>query len=1815
MIGKSGLPISKSEKISLIAELLEKELEGSPSDYIDRRDSAFVNDIAIIGMSARFPGANNVNDLWDNIQKGVHSVTEVPSDRWDHQVYYNPDPNKPNCSNSKWGGFVNDVDKFDPLFFKVSPAEAKLMDPQHRLFLEECWHALEDSGYAGNSLANKKCGVYVGVAGNEYTQLMSGNDIYRNNIYSSDIYSGSRVHVLLGNTHSMMAARIAYMLDLKGPTVCIDTACSSSLVAIHLACKSLQEHDTDMMLAGGVSLYLTEVPFLALSEAGLFSPTGKCRSFDNAADGMVVGEGVGVVVLKLIDKAVEDGDHIYGVIKGSAINHDGKTNGITAPSVRSQSALEIEVYDKCGINPETITMVEAMGAGSKHGDSIEVEALNRSFKTYTQKNQYCAIGSVKSNIGHTSVASGVAGLIKTLLSMKNGMIPPTLHVNEDNEQIDFTQSPFYISKNLHEWKHDDNHPKRAAISSFGLTGTNCHMIVEEYIPRTTANISPESGTHLFVLSAKNKERLNTYVKNMLDFLRRSNTATTSDENDSQNGVKLDDIVYTLQVGREAMEERLAILAGNKDELIEKLSTYLNSNNNVDGIYTGSSKDNRQRTNLLEHDEDVNELIEKWISKKKYSGIAEFWVSGMDMNWELLYNGTNLNRVSLPTYPFSRDRYWIIDSDKKQYETDQTEDIAESHIAESIESIEEKLINIWSDVLGVTEIDIHDNFIDLGGHSLLAARVTARVNEIFQTELYIDSLFESPTLKDLANKIKAASKRDQMKMPPIVPVSRDQMLPLSYTQWQIWMAEIGSEGRGYLNVPVCFKVKGPIDAIILEKSLNEIIRRHEILRTTYDVVDGEPAQFISPFTPMKLPIIDLQEYSEEEKLLEAARIDEQTVNKPFDLNNDLMLRVNLVKLGDDEYELNMVLCHLAFDIVSMVIFLSELVELYNCFSKGELSTLQELPIQYADYAHIYHNWYKGDVFENEVEYWNNRLEGIQPMSLSTDRPHPPIWVGKSGNGKIHNFIIDIDNPQIITSFLQSNGVSMFMLLYSTLAIMLTRYSGEKLAYFGCANAHRNTSEIERSLGYFVTMVQLHVNWSGDLTILELINKVRESVLEAFTQEDPPIVKLIEYGIPLPNIVVEFIDFKGMGLYNISLDENITATVKPRTSTFMNFDLAFSLQPTETEIIGRIDYSVELFDEDRIDRMAKHMQVLINAIVKNPQQKISELPLITDEECNQLLEEWNKTDVTYPSDKCLHQLFEDQVERTPEAVAVSLNSNDITYGELNIRANQIAHYLQSMGVRPDTLVGICMDHSIDMIISILGILKAGGAYVPLDPGYPKKRLALICDDSNLSTIISKKELLDRLPDSVQKVCIDADYVEIASFSTENPTSSVNPDNLVYVIYTSGSTGKPKGVCDEHRSIVSMLSWAKEEYTEDQLAGVLASTPISCDSSTFELFVPLSWGHKVILTDSPLNLSNSIARSDITLINTTPSIINRLLQTEDIPASVSVINLFGESFDNPLVQKLYQLDNIQKVYNVYGHPEVSSFSIVAPMNNDTDSELIGRPIGNIKTYILDENMNIVPIGVDGELYIGGIGLSRGYINATELQQSKFVINPFINESSELMFKTGDCARYLVNGDIKYRGNLDRYVKFRGYNVDLREIEVLLTQYTDVSEAFVTVRESNQGERNIIAYIVAIQGVSPAIDNLLDYLRENLPDYMIPSAIEIIKELPLTSTFEIDQDALPLPEAWCEATEDDHVAPRDDIEEKVIRIWEEFLTKRPLGITDNFLELSGSASFGQAAIMCARITEHFGVVMNPTLISENPTAAQMAEYIKIEQKKESTA
>jgi len=1044
-------------------------------------------------------------------------------------------------------------------------------------------------------------------------------------------------------------------------------------------------------------------------------------------------------------------------------------------------------------------------------------------------------------------------------------------------------------------------------------------------------------------------------------------------------------------------------------------------------------------------------------------------------------------------------------------------------------------------------------------------------------------------------------------PPMRPVSREEELPLSFAQERLWFLDQLGPGNTAYGIPVAYRLQGSLDVAALEWSLNEIVRRHEVPRTTFAVVDGRPVQVIAPEMRLTLPVEDLRGLPEAEQEAEVERWATEEAQHPFDLAQGPLLRAALLRLDEEEHVLLLTMHHIVSDGWSMGVFNRELAALYEAFSAGKPSPLPELPLQYADFVVWQREWLQGEVLEEQVAYWRQHLGNDLPvLELPIDRPRP---VAQSFRGAHRSFVLSGDLTESLKALSRREGVTLFVTLLAAFKTLLYRYTGQEDTIVGSPIAGRNRSEIEGLIGFFVNTLVLRTDLSGAPTFRELLGRVREVTLEAHAHQDLPFEKLVEVLQPERDLSHNPLFQVMFAFQNAPMEALVLPglTVVPLEveSKAAQFDVTLSMEETGQGLKGVVEYNTDLFDGVTIERMIGHFETLLEGVVVNPEQRLWELPLLTEAEHHRLLVEWNDTRAEYPQDKCIHQLFEEQVERTPGAVAVVFEGEQLTYAELNRQANQLAHYLQKLGVETEVLAGICVERSLEMVVGLLGILKAGGAYVPLDPAYPKERLAFMLEDTQAPVLLTQERLVEGLPEhEARVVCLDADWEAIAGESTENPDSGVTVDNLAYVIYTSGSTGRPKGVLLAHRGL-SIVSGAQiRTFGLGPGDRVLQFASLSFDAATFEIFMALRVGVTLCLgTQESLlpgpTLIEMLQDLGVTIVTLTPSALASL-PIEGLP-DLHTITVAGEACSADLVARWAEG---RRFFNLYGPTEATIWTTAAECVDGSHKPPIGHPVDNTEIYLLDTYLHPVPVGVPGELHIGGVGLARGYLNRPGLTAQKFIPNPFSDRPGARLYKTGDLARYLPDGNIEFLGRIDHQVKIRGFRIELGEIEAVLGQYPAVRETVVLAREDTPGDKRLVAYVVPRDEQIPVISELRRFLKEKLPDYMVPSTFVTLDVLPLTPNGKVDRRALPAPDAAGLERETVFVAPRTPIEEELAQMWRDILGIEQVGIHDSFFDLGGHSLLATQVV--SRVREVYHVEMPVRSLFEAATVANLATTVE---------
>ncbi|MEM9004048.1 MAG: amino acid adenylation domain-containing protein [Cyanobacteria bacterium P01_F01_bin.86] len=1157
---------------------------------------------------------------------------------------------------------------------------------------------------------------------------------------------------------------------------------------------------------------------------------------------------------------------------------------------------------------------------------------------------------------------------------------------------------------------------------------------------------------------------------------------------------------------------------------------------------------------------------------------------------------------------------------------------ETSFAAPRDSIERAIAEAWTQVLGTGQISIHDNFFELGGHSLIATQIITRIETKFGVKLSLRNLFETPTIAELAIAAKAALEvAPKYKLPPIQKSFQSTHLPLSFAQNRLVFLQKLQPISPFYNIAISIHLQGVLKVEALEQSLNEILRRHDSLRTHF-LDEGEHTYVIvKSFTDFTLPIVDLSELSSAEQEIQKQHLALEAACQPFNLSTDQLLRIKLLQLSEIEHLMLLTMHHSIADGWSINVFMRELVALYQAFATHATPSLPELPIQYIDFAIWQNQHLQEDFLAAELAYWKGKLADAPPLlQLTTDKPRPSVQTF-TGNAQL--FTLPKPLVEALRALSQQSGATLFMTLLAAFKVLLYRYTNVVDILIGVPIANRGQIDVESLIGYFVNTLVLRTDLGGNPSFQELLVRVREVALEAYAHQSLPFEKLLE-ELKLERSLGHSPLFQVMFSFEDTLElhfetSDLIFDLSPIDTNTSKFDLSLNLVEMDDGLMGRLEYNTDLFEPDTITRLIGNFRTLLEGIAKEPSKLLSELPLLTQAE-QQRLFDYNNTHIDFPNTRSVHELFESQVAQTPDATAVVFGNQRLTYRELNQRSNQLAHYLQSLEVGPDILVGICLERSLEMVIGLLAILKAGSAYVPLDPAYPLDHLAFVLSDSQAKVLLTQQSLLATLPShQAEIICLDADYELFSQASQANPVSRTNPESLAYVIYTSGSTGRPKGVMALHQGLLNLVFWHQSSFnvTASDCATQLAGTAF--DASVWEIYPYLTTGATLHLIDkailqSPKLLQDWLITQDIT-VTFVPTPLAEILLSLSWPEQLALrIMLVGGD-------KLHQYPPATipfQVVNNYGPTEntvVTTSGVVNSANLEIGrSPSIGKPVANVQVYILDSYFQPVPIGVPGEMYVGGASLTRGYLNRPELTTERFIsdcsgTHLSLSPSSRL-YKTGDWARYLSDGNIEFLGRLDDQVKIRGFRIELGEIEATLAKHPAVKEVIVITRVESGKEQYLVAYVAvaddqfgSLSAQVKAIEHeLRHFLKTKLPEYMVPSAFVVLDAFPLTPNGKVDRRALPEPDRQS-GLEAIYVAPETSIEQDIAAIWRELLQLESVGAHDNFFTLGGHSLL--LAKLQIALNESFHQELSIVDLFQYPTIRLLAAHIDQAQNTESLA
>jgi len=2043
--------------------------------------------VAIIGMAGRFPQAKNLAEFWQNLRTGRECVSFFRDD----EVRWLPIENPPRLDDPafvKARAVLERPEWFDAAFFGLNPREAAVTDPQHRVFLECAWEALENAGCNPDTFPGA-IGVFAGASMNSYlfTNLLTNPGLVGNLGFFP---------TLIANSNDFVPTRVSYKLNLRGPSINVQTACSTSLVAVCLAAQNLLSYRCDVALAGGVSITFPAQRGQHHVAGGILSDDGHCRAFAAGATGTVLGDGAGVVVLKRLSEAVAAGDHICAVIRGTAMNNDGAVKiGYTAPSSDGQAEAIALAHAEAGFAPESVSYIEAHGTGTPLGDPIEVEGLKKAFGLQGERGQFCGLGSVKTNIGHLDITAGVAGLIKTVLALEAGELPPSLHFDQPNPKIDFAHSPFYVVNTARPWTRGAT-PRRAGVSSFGIGGTNAHVALEEAPPAAAA--VPGRTRELLVLSARSPAALDAATANLADHLA------------AHPALPLADVAATLQTGRKAFAHRRAVVADDRTDAIRRLRDAAGGHtgraaetappvaflfpgqgvqhaNMARGLYQAepvfrqcvdeccrllaprlgldlrsllfpaaaphatavprldetsitqpalfvieyalarlwqhwgvkpaalaghslgeyvaaclagvfSLEDalllvatraalmqaqsrgamlavrlpesetaalvtgpvvlaavNAPELCVLSGPVDAIAALEQalaargigakrlatshafhspmmaavvapfvdairsirlhapqipclsnvtgtWLTAEQATApsywathllqpvrfadnvatllrdvqpvllevgpgqalttlvrqhpaasgatalsslgraaeksddaraaataLGRLWIAGAPVDWAT-WQGAGRRRVPLPTYPFERQRHWIepgahegqIKKEAGRIETPATEAAGVEQSVESVaspapssllpapSSLRSRLAALFQDLSGhdFTGANAARSFHELGLDSLLLTQASFALHERFGAQVTMRQLNENfATLEKLAAHLEnagAPAATTRAASPAALPpaADADEWVPLTPAQREIWYAsQMGPVMSAAYNESCTLHLRGPLDETALRGALDDLSRRHDSLRSTF-AADGSQ-QRIAPQAAPDFAVVDLTAGPAAEIATRLETGLKDAIRENFDLVNGPLWRVRALRTAPDHHALVIVVHHIICDGWSQAVIGHELAELYSARCGGRASTLPA-PARFSDYA-------REEARRSETadqvdgDYWAGRFaDGVPVLELPADRPRPATRTYAASH---HHRRLRPETAAAIRRLAGLSEATTFTVLLAGFTTLLHRLSGQDDLVVGVPAAPQVLTGLKSLVGHCVNLLPIRSQLAAGQDFAGFLQATRRTTLDGFEHWRHPFASLLRRlnlardpnRVPLTNVTFNVSRLRG------ALDfAGLTVEAASNPKGFVNFDINFNVTETDHDFVVDCNYSTELFDDDTIERALDRYELLLGAAAADATRPVHRLPFVTPEERQKILVEWNATEKAYPRDQCLHELFEEQAARTPDATALVWGTQRWSYRQLDERANRLAHHLRRLGVGRETPVGIHAARTPDTVAALFAVLKAGGAYVPLDPAYPAERVKYMLEDARAGVLITDRTRAGAPPDFPGGVTVDLTY-DAEAILRESPAKPVChplPGNLAYVIYTSGSTGRPKGVAIEHRSAVSLAYWGRDTFSPEELAGVLAGTSFSFDLSIFEIFVTLAWGGTAHLAENALALGSLPTRREITLINTVPSVAAELLRLDLIPASVRTVFTAGEALPDSLADRLLALPHMRHVYEGYGPTEDTTYSSWGPRQPGVRSNL-GRPFPNTRFYLLDRNLELVPPGLPGEVCIAGEGLARGYLHQPELTQRKFIRNPHDPAPAARLYRTGDLARQRPdNGLLEFVGRVDHQVKIRGFRVELGEIEAVLGRHPRIRHCAVLIHEPSPGDKRIAAYFTTTGGELDAAE-LRQHLARELPEYMVPSALIPVAQFAFTPNGKIDRRALPAPA-------DAGAAPavldpsRSVTEEILAEIWCDVLRLPQVGRQDNFFELGGHSLLVTQAL--ARVQQAFEIELPLRLAFEAPTIAGLAVHIE---------
>lgn len=1667
--------LEQVKKATLDPQIAAKLLKGISSNGVSNN-----TDIAVIGLEAKFSNAENKEAFWELLIDNKQSIRPIPDGRYHDVKAAFPESEKKDYFEA---GYLDEIDKFDNTLFRLSPQESKMMNPKQRIFLETAYSALEDAGYSGQRVHGSKTGVFVGVD-------HSGDCKYS---YISAIKEADFL-ATVGNSTSILASRISYILNLKGPSMVIDTACSSSLVSIFTACTALNNHDCDLAIAGGINIF--EMPLNDQMLMDIEIQDTKFRVFDEYSKGTAWGEGAGAVILKPLSQALKDHDQIYAVIKGNAINNDGSSNGITAPDQQAQTDLIINAWKKANIDPEQVSYIETHGTGTLLGDPIEIKGITRAFRKYSQSSQFCGIGTIKPNIGHCVGASGIASFIKVVLAIKNRKIPATINFESPNPYINFINSPIYIVNKNKIW---DNKKIVAGISSFGFSGTNCHLVLEEAPKNSLTQYSEERMTDdILALSAYSEESLKTLIQNYYYFLVEN------------KDISVYDFAYSNNVGRNQWKVRKAFWFTCRKDLLDQLK---------------ASIENKQ-------------------IKTVFNQIAQDFEAGQGLNWNNHYYKKSVHMISLPTYPFKRYRYWH--NMNTQNLIDDGEITLMGKVSGNYTVLEKRVGQIWAETLGYSSIGVNEDFYNQGGDSILASKLVNQINAHLSYHLTIRELFSHPTISLLAQFLERSDRTEgeQIEKALIQPFYN-----VSESQLGIFLAQESHKLSTAYNLPLALQLKGKVDTLQLERAINHVIERHEILRTNFYIVNDKVMQSVQ--IQKQLHLVEQScKYSELPGLY-------HNFIRVFDLAEDVLIRAEFYHISDKEDDENVLFLdvhHIVADGLSMAILQKEILSLY------EGQSLPNLSIQYKDYSQWLSRKSETTEYKVSEHYWKEKLkEGENVAAL----PFVGEKSAKEAYGKAE-FTLNKKDYQNIQEICRKYKITTFSYFVSALNLVLHKYSGENTFSVGTSLHGRISAQLEDMIGMFVNTVPIINQVSRQSTCAEFLTHVNKTIKDVYENQQYPYEKIRQLnsdtlGKELFEIMIAF---QEKNYSSISLG-NMTVSPTSMGNEESKYPLTIYVFPFEDHYQVDIHYQTKKVSDEEVRIFISNLEIALQKMVSQAETSISQLSLMTEGQISEL-SKLNEEVSAQPSSTVLDR-FLHQVENNADKTAIVSEGVRFTYRNLDLLSNTIAQRLTKSAIQSQDIVGILLSANVKVIISILGILKVGAVFLPLDKESPIKRNLSILEDASAKAVILDDclELEDNFKRAILKL---EDKVEQSDHFERIKTSA---ESSIYIIYTSGTTGKPKGVEIRNKSLNNYVDGIVKKIGEEALKNSILTSKYNFDLGYTAIFIPLLTGGKLVMASkeiytNSIRLAKLVEEENVTYLKMTPSLFS-ILDPKDFSKaeSLQVILLGGEEFRKQDCAHFNSLCPKVRFFNHYGPTEATIGCIIGEISNlqevsDSDYPVIGKPIRNMNAFVLNKSGELLPQGLVGELCIAGHGIAKGYLHSTELTIEKFKQQFELSDSP--VYATGDLVRWNNKGSLEFLGRKDEQIKHMGYRINLNEIDGITEQLPFVKQAI-----SLYFHQTIITFVVLTKDSDDGVNEITKYLPAFLPAYLIPNQIVSVRDIPLSGNGKVDRtNLLSLIPQQSELASLDLVSKKEKV---VNKAWQEVFEIDTDSYGKNFFEIGGNS------------------------------------------------